>query len=111
MVLRFQMAPEQQPRPSSTGTPDNVTDSIELRFQSSFTHSLNQPMARLHILRRVGRPMHAGLVPAYSSQIPKIFEKPIAVDAGHIISQSGKEGRLNGLGVSSQLGRRQSGRR
>ena len=81
MRLRLDVAAEQQLCPAAPCTTDDIADAVNLRIQSRLCHPRGQPMARLHIFRRIGRPMHAGLVFTDLAQRVEIAQQPVAIDA------------------------------
>ena len=62
-------------------TTDDVADAVDRRIQPASLHPRHQPVARLHILRRIGRPMHAGLVFTDLAQRVEVAQQPLAIDA------------------------------
>ena len=97
--LRLDMAAEQQLRPVAARTADDVADAVDLRLQPGLGHPRGQPMARLHVLRRISRPMHAGLVFADLAQRVEIAKQPVAVDACRHGASVIPCGRINPSGV------------
>src|ERR1700733_10398606 len=81
MRLRLDMAAEQKFRTAIGRTTDDIAYAVNLRLEPSLCHPRSQPMARLHIFRRIGRPMHPGLVSSDLAQRVEIAQQPVTIDA------------------------------
>ncbi len=81
MRLRLDMAAEQQLRAIAARAAEDIADAVDLGLQPGLGQTCRQPMARLHVLRRICRPMHAGLVFADLAQRVEVAQQPVAVDA------------------------------
>ena len=99
MRLRLDMAAEQQMRAVAARAADDVADAVDLRLEPGLGHPRRQPVSRLHVLGRIGRPMHAGLVFADLAQRVEIGEQPVAVDACRHGASVIPCGRINPSGV------------
>ena len=78
--LRLDVAAEQQVRPLAARASDDVADAVDLRIKAGLGHARRKPVPRFDILRRVGGPVHAGLVRTDLRQFAQVAEQPVAVD-------------------------------
>ena len=62
MVLRLRMRADQQPRTWFSRPGENIADAVDRRVKTGRRQLLDEPGSRRHVLRRIGRPMHAGLI-------------------------------------------------
>ena len=83
MRLGFQMAADQQERPLPSPAADDVADAVDLGVQPGLGQAGGEPVPRLDVLRRVGRPVHAGAVGADRPQRVQVVQQTLVVDLAH----------------------------
>ena len=64
MRLGLEMAADQQERPLPSPAADDVADAVDLGIQPGLGQARGEPVPRLDVVRRVGRPVHPGPVGA-----------------------------------------------
>ncbi len=82
-VLRLDMAAHQQMRPVAGVPPIHVADAVDRGVQPAGLHPLDQPVARLHVLGRVGRAVHTGAELADLAQFVEVAKERLGVDFFH----------------------------
>ncbi len=83
MVLGFGVRTDQEPGPTRARTAEHIADTVNRRVEACVRETPGEPAARLDVLRRKRRPVHARLVGAELSQAPKVGEQSGAVDLRH----------------------------
>jgi hypothetical protein len=74
---------DEDPRPGGRASSDYRTDSVQGGVETGFCHAGTEPVARFHILWRIGRSVYPGLVATKLCKTPQVRDKPFAVDARH----------------------------
>ena len=72
MVLRFGVRTEQELKSGRARTAEHVADSIDRRFEPRLRETSGELAARLDVLRRERRPVHATLVSAELGQATEV---------------------------------------
>jgi hypothetical protein len=72
MVLRLGVRTEQELKSGHARTAEHVADSIDRRFERGFRETSGEPAARLDVLWRKRRPVHATLVSAELGQAAEV---------------------------------------
>ena len=72
--LRLHMGAQQESAAGALAATEHGPDPVDHGLESGLGHPARQPFPRGHIVRRVGRAMHTGLVLAELRQSPQIRE-------------------------------------
>ena len=92
MVLRFGVRTEQDFKSGHARTAEHIADSVDRRFEPGFRETSGEPAARLDVLWRKRRPMHAAFVSAELGQAVEVGEQSGAVDLRHGFRSAGVDG-------------------
>ena len=77
---------DQQPALRPGIAADDVADAVDDRLEPGLAEFLGEPMPRLDIDRRIGRPMDAGLVAAEFGKPLQIGDDALSVDGRHVFT-------------------------
>ena len=77
MRLGFQVAADQQERPLPSPAADDVADAVDLGVEPGLGQPRGEPVPRLDVLRRVGRPVHPGAIGADRPQRLQVIQQPL----------------------------------
>ena len=83
MVLAFDMRAGEKMRTARAAVADHGADAVDARVQPGLFEPVAKPMARLDVLRREGRAMHAGLVSAEGRQRAEVAKDAVGIDGRH----------------------------
>ena len=83
MVLGFGVRAKQELGPGRARAAEHVANSVDRRFEACVRETPGEPAARLDVLRRKRRSMHAALVSAELGQAAEVGEQSGAVDLRH----------------------------
>ena len=83
MVLAFDMRAGEKMRTACAAVADHGADAVDARVQPGLVEPVAKPMARLDVLRREGRAMHAGLVSAEGRQRAEVAKDAVGIDGRH----------------------------
>src|SRR6516225_1422177 len=75
---------DQQPPPRRGIAAEHIADAVDDRVEPGFAQPLGQPIARGDIDRRIGRPVHPGLVPAEFGEPLEVGDDALSVDGRHL---------------------------
>jgi hypothetical protein len=67
----------------SARTAEHVADSVDRRFKPRVRETSDEPAARLDVLRRKRRPVHAALVSAELGEAAQVGEQSATIDLRH----------------------------
>jgi hypothetical protein len=83
LVLRLDVRAGEELATARAGKAEHVADPVDRRLEAGPFHALDEPLARLHVLGRKRRPMHAGLMGADLAQFVEVAQQAIGIDGRH----------------------------
>src|SRR4051794_15286509 len=89
VVLRLQMAAQQQLATGARIEAIDIADAVDRRFQPGIGQTAGEPVAGLDILRREGRAMHTGFVFADLTYRVEVLQQAVRVDLWHDLAPAG----------------------
>ena len=84
--LGLAMRTDQQPAAHPGIAADHITNPVDHRIEPRFAEFIGQPMPRLDVDRRIGRPVDPGLVAAEFCKPLQIRDNALSVDGWHIFT-------------------------
>ena len=96
LVLAFDMAADEQVRPGPRCRPRTLPMPSIAGLEPALLEPRHQPAAAFHVLRRIGRPVHAGPVVADLPQLVQVLQEAVGIDRrrhGGGLSWRGGSGR------------------
>jgi hypothetical protein len=84
LVLAFDMAAGEKMRTRTGMAAIDIADPIDAGLEAETRHLLHQPGPRLHVLRRVGRPMDTRLVGTDLPEFVQVGKKLRRIDHCHV---------------------------
>jgi hypothetical protein len=86
MRLGLAVRSDQQPSGGVPIAADHVADAVDHRIEPGLGEFLDEPLARGDVVRRVGRPVHPGLVASEIGEALQIGDDPLAIGSRHLPS-------------------------
>ena len=80
------MRADQEPPLGLRIAPDDIADAVDQRVEPGLAKLPSQPVPRLDIDRRIGRPVHTRLVAAEIGQPFQIGDDALSVDPRHFLA-------------------------